>query len=66
MRHVMKYKVRKMTKSLLRHHCYCPMLLMRTTKTSVCLQTNAIFQHHSGFELVLNFMSNTLGMDFNQ
>ena len=34
-----------MAKSLLKHHCYCPMLLMRTTKTAVCLQTKAVFHH---------------------
>ena len=28
---MVKYKVRKMAKSLLKHHCYCPMLLMQTT-----------------------------------
>ena len=38
-----------MAKSLLKHHCYCPMLLMRTTKTAVCLQTKAIFHHLYGF-----------------
>ena len=32
LRYVVKYKVRKMAKS---HHCYYPMLLMRTTKTAV-------------------------------
>ena len=37
-----KVKVRKMAKSLLKHHCYCPMLLMWTTKTAICLQTKAI------------------------
>ena len=58
----MKYKVRKMAKSLLKHHCYCPMLLMWTTKTAVCLQTKAIFHHLYGLlELFkLKFMSNTL------
>ena len=41
--YVVKYKVRKMAKSLLKHHCYCcPVLLMHTTKTSVCLQTETI------------------------
>ena len=35
--------------SLLKQHCYFPMLLMQTTKTAVCLQTKAIFQHLSGF-----------------
>ena len=32
---VVMYEVRKMAKSLLKHHCYCPMsmLLMQTTKT---------------------------------
>ena len=37
-RDVVKFKVKKMAKSLLKHHCYCQMLLMRTTKTAVCLQ----------------------------
>ena len=32
----MKFQVRKMPTSLLKQHCYCPMLLMRTTKTAVC------------------------------
>ena len=31
-----------MAKCLLRHHCDCTMLLMRTMKTAVCLQTKAI------------------------
>ena len=44
--------LRKMGKSLLKHHCYCPMLLMRTTKTPVCLQTKAIFHHLYEFYLV--------------
>ena len=39
----------KNAKSLLKQHCYCPMLLMRTTKTAVCLQTRAIFHHLYGF-----------------
>ena len=52
----------KMHTSLLKQHCYCPMLLMQTTITSVCLQTKAIFHHLYGFLLVflLNVMSNTL------
>ena len=33
----------KMPTSLLKQHCYCPMLLMRTIKTAVCLQIKAIF-----------------------
>ena len=45
LRYVVKYKVRKMAKSLLKHHCYCPKLLMRTTKTGVCLQTKAFLYH---------------------
>ena len=49
LRYVVKYKLRKMAKTLLKHHCYCPMLLMRTTKTAVCLQTKAIFHHPYGF-----------------
>ena len=61
--YVVKYKVRKMSKSLLKHHCscYCPILLMRTTKTAVCLQTKAIFYHLYGLKLKvqLNFMHNT-------
>ena len=32
-------------KTSYKHHCYYPMLLMRTTKTAVCLQTKAIFHH---------------------
>ena len=35
--------------SLLKQHCYCPMLLMRTTKTAVCLQTKAILHQLYGF-----------------
>ena len=31
------------SKIRLKHCCYCAMLLMRTTKTAVCLQTKAIF-----------------------
>ena len=45
LRYVVTYKVRKMAKSLLKQHFYCPMLLMHTTKTAVCLQTKAIFHH---------------------
>ena len=30
-------------------HFYCPMLLMRTTKRAVCLQTKAIFHYLYGF-----------------
>ena len=41
-RQVVKFKVKKMAKCLLKHHCYCPMLLMRTIKTAVCLQTKSI------------------------
>ena len=33
----------------LKQLCYCPMLLMRTTKTAVCLQTKAILDHFYGF-----------------
>ena len=51
-KYVVKYKVRKMVKCLLKHHCYCPKLLMRTTKTAVCLQTKAIFYHLNVFKLV--------------
>ena len=28
---------------------YCPLLLIRTTKTAVCLQTKAMFHYHYGF-----------------
>ena len=49
LKYAVKYKVRKMAKSLLKHHCYCPMLLMRTTKTAVCYQTKAIFYYLYGF-----------------
>ena len=52
LRYVAKYKVRKMAKSLLKHHCCCPMLSMRTTKTAVCLQTKAICHHLYGFQRV--------------
>ena len=52
LRYVVKYIVRNMPTSLLKLHCYCPMLLMRTTKTAVCLQTKAIFHHLYVFELV--------------
>ena len=52
-RNVVTYKVRKMAtslaKSLLKQHCYCPMLLMQTTKTAVCLQTKGVFHHLYGF-----------------
>ena len=49
--YVVNYKVRKMAKSLSKHHCYCycPMLFMQTTKTAVCLQTKVIFHHLYGF-----------------
>ena len=45
---VVKYKVQKVAKGLLKQHCYCPMLLMWTTKTAICLQTNTIFHHLYG------------------
>ena len=48
MRYVVKYQVRKMATRLLKQHCYCSMLLMQTTKTAVCLQTNAISHHLYG------------------
>ena len=48
---VVKYGVR-MVKSLFKHHCYCPMLLMQTTKTVVCLQTKAICYQLYEFKLV--------------
>ena len=47
LRHVIKFRVRKMAKGLLEHHCYCPIFLMWTTKTAVCLQT--ILHHLYGF-----------------
>ena len=55
-------KVRKMDTTLLKHLCYCQMLLMRTTKTVVCLQTKATFHHPYWFQMVfeLNLMNNTL------
>ena len=37
LRYVVKYKAIKMAKSLLKQYCYCPMLLMKITKTAVCL-----------------------------
>ena len=46
------YMGREMVGSLLKHHCYCPMLLMWTTKTAVCLQTKAIFRYLYEFELM--------------
>ena len=49
LRYVIKYIVREMSKSLLKYHCYCPMVLMRTTKTGVYLQPKAIFHHLYGF-----------------
>ena len=52
MRYVVKYQVEKMPTSLLKQHCYCSMLLIQTTKTAVCLQTEAIFHYISGFQLV--------------
>ena len=42
-RHVVKFKVKRMAKSLLKLLCYCQMFLMRTTKTAVCLQTNHLY-----------------------
>ena len=33
----------------LKHHCYCPMVLMRTTKTAVCLQAKPTFHLLYGF-----------------
>ena len=39
----------KMPISVLKQHCYCQMLLMRITKTAVCLQTKVIFHHLYGF-----------------
>ena len=49
LKYVVKYEVRTFTKSLSKHHCYCPILLMQTTKTAVCLQTKAIYHHLYGF-----------------
>ena len=40
---------RPTAKGLLNHRCYCPKLLMWTTKTTVCLQTKATFHHLYGF-----------------
>ena len=37
---MVKYKVRKMTKSLLKHHSYCQMLWMRTTKAKDHFQSS--------------------------
>ena len=45
--------VRQMAKCLLRYHYYCPMLLMQTTKTDVCLQTNTIVHQLYGFLISL-------------
>ena len=49
LRYVKKYKGGKMSKSLLKHYRYCPMLLMWTTKADICLKTKAIFHHLYGF-----------------
>ena len=38
--------------SSLKQHCYCPMLLMRTTKTAICLQ-RPFFNTFMGFDCVL-------------
>ena len=46
---MVKYEVRKMAKSLLKHHNYCLMLLMLTTEIAVCLQTKLIFHHFNVF-----------------
>ena len=35
LRHLVKFKVKNMAKSQLNRYCYCPMLLMGTTKTAV-------------------------------
>ena len=42
LRYVVKYKVRNMAKSLLRYHCYCPMVLMQTTNTAVFESTSCV------------------------
>ena len=42
----------KMAKSLLKHHCFYPMLLMQTTKTVDCLKIKAILHHLCWFGLV--------------
>ena len=54
--------MRKIATSLLKHHCYCILAFMRTTKTAVCLQRKAIFYRPYWFKMVfrLNFMSDTL------
>ena len=46
LRYVVKHKVRKMAKGLLKHHCHCPIVLLQTTKTAVCLQTKESIFHH--------------------
>ena len=43
LRYVVKYKVRKMGKSLFEHQCYCLMIFMRITKTAVCFQNKGHF-----------------------
>ena len=45
-------KVKVMAKSQLKPYCYCPMVLMRTTKTVVCLQTKTICHHLYEFKVV--------------
>ena len=62
--HFQNWKNNRNTTSVLKYHCYCPILLMRTTKTAVCLQTKAICHNLNGVELVfrLNFTSNTLAI----
>ena len=55
LRYMVKYKVRKMAKSLLKLHCYCPMLLVQTTKTTLCLQTKAIVITFMGFYLCSSY-----------
>ena len=47
--YVVKYRLRNMAKCLLKNLYHRPMLLMRTTKTAVCLQRKAIFHHVYGF-----------------
>ena len=62
LRYVVKFQVREMAKSLLKHR-YCPMLLMRTTKTAVCLQNKDHFSSLLGVTGVLAiFPDNTVGV----
>ena len=58
-----------MAESLLKHHCYCQILLMRISKIAVCLQTKAISHHLiilAKFHQIsfTNSSKWTLGIDF--